>query len=217
MIFPMLMRDITIGVRTSAFPAVLSVHTALLAAFVVLWGGGVPALPGANVYEQQRLVQAALLACLLPWAAVRFGPRGRGDDVVLLSAITGARPSRIVLSQFAALFVLLAAVVVSGLPVMLVARQMAAVPLQTAMADLVPPLGLAALASAAALAWTLGVSDRLAAWLGAAASSVVIVVTLSALFPRGVVALFLFLVGLAGAALSASRADASRRYLSGRS
>ena len=214
MIAAMLARDVTIGMRTAAFAAALATHAALLAAFIVLWGGGVPTLPGANLYEQQRLVQTALLACLLPWAAARCGPGHRGDDMVLLSALAAARPSRIVRAQFAALFALLAAVGVSGLPLMLLAAQMAAVPLQTVLVDLLPVLGIAALAAAAAVVWTSGQADSLAAWLGATASSVLIVAALAIVVPRGTGTLGLFAIGLTGTAACASRADVSRRYLS---
>lgn len=217
MIPAMLSREVTIGIRTPAFAVVLSLHAAMLAAFVVLWGGGVPLLPGENLYEQQRLVQAVALAGLLPWAAARCGAGYRGDDLVLLSALTAARPSRVVMVQAAALFILLAAVVAAGLPLMLLARQIAAVPMQTALADLLPALGLAAIAGGSSLAWTLRRSDPLAAWLGATASTILAAALIGSLFPRPAATLLMFGTGIAATALCAARADVSSRYLSGRS
>ena len=211
-----LVRDITIGLRTRAFAAALGGHTALLAAFIALWDGGVPMLPGANVYEQQRLVQMIVLACLLPWAAARCAPSERGDAMVLLSAIAADRPSRIVTAQFAARMVLLAAIVLAGFPLMLVARDLAAQPFARALYDIVPLFGVAAMAACSSLVWTLGHPDRLTAWIGATASTMAAVVLVGVLLPAGALAGALLLISLAGLALTASRADVSLRYLSER-
>jgi hypothetical protein len=211
-----LIRDMSIGMRTRAFAAALAVHVALLAAFIVLWDGGVPMLPGANVYEQQRLLQTSLLVCLLPWAAVRCAPSDRGDEMVLLSAITGDRPSRIVTAQFAARAVLLAAIALSGLPLMLVAGDLAAQPLARPLTDVVPVLALATMASCSSVWWTLGHPDRLTAWLGATASTGAAVVLVGLLLPPGTMAAGFLAISIAGAAVAASRSDASLRYLSER-
>ena len=212
----LLARDVTIGMRTRAFAAVLCVHAALLAAFILLWDGGVPMLPGANVYQQQRLVQLIVLLCLLPWAAVRCAPSARGDELVLLSAIIADRPSGIVSAQFGARLVLLAVVVLSGLPLMLLSGALAAQPVERAVADVIPALGVAAIASSASVWWTLGQAARLAAWLGAAASTAIAVAAVAMLLPAGAMAGALSLISVAGVAASASRANLSLRYLSER-
>ena len=213
---PVLVRDTTIGMRTRAFAAALAVHAALLAAFILLWDGGVPMLPGANVYEQQRLVQGILLACLLPWAAVRCAPSDRGDEMVLLSAFAAERPSRIVTAQFAARLVLLTTVVLGGLPLMLIAHDLAAESLVRVAADLAPSLGLAVVASASSLWWTLIHPDRLVSWLGATASTIATVALVGVLFPPGMKAAGLLATGAAGVAIVAGRANLSFRYLSER-
>ncbi len=211
-----LVRDVTLGMRTRAFAAALGAHGVLLAAFIMLWEGGVPMLPGANVYEQQRLVQMTLLVCLLPWAAARCAPAERGDQMVLLSAIAGDRPSRIVVAQLAARMVLLAAIVLGGLPLMLLGRDLAAQPLARTLADVVPVLGLAAVAASSSLWWTLGHPDRLTAWLGATGSTAMAVTLAGWLLPGGTMAIGLVVISVAGAAVAASRADVSLRYLSER-
>ena len=212
----MFVRDLTIGMRTRAFAMALAVHAALLATFIVLWDGGVPMLPGANVYQQQRLVQMIALVCLLPWAACRCAPTERGDDMVLLSAMTAERPSRIVIAQFAALVVLLAAIVLCGLPLMLVARDLAAQPLARVMADVVPVLALATVASSASLCWTLGHPDRLVAWLGATGSTAGSFALLTVVLPAGATAPGLLLLSVVAAAAAASRSNISLHYLSER-
>ena len=209
-------RDMTIALRTRAFAAALGVHAALLAAFIVLWDGGVPMLPGANLYEQQRLVQSIVLICLLPWAATRCAPSERGDAMVQLSAIAADRPSRIVTAQVVARVVLLAAIVLGGFPLMLVALDLAAQPFSRALADLVPGVGLVAVASSSSVWWTLAHPDRLTAWLGATLSTIAAVAVGGMLFPAGTVTAVLVLVSVAGAAVAASRANVSLRYLSER-
>ena len=216
MIAALIARNVTIGLRTFAFGAVLFVHGALLAAFLVLWDSGVPVLPGANLYEQQRLVQTIVLLLILPWAAARCEPGERGDDLVLLSVMTAARPSRIVIGQAAALFILLGVVVLSGLPLMLIARQIAALPLRGAIVDLLPALGIAAVAAASSLAWSLGQIDRLAGWLGATASAILATTAVAVSLPRQAVAPCLFVIGIAGVAACAARADLSFVHLTER-
>ena len=207
-------RDVTIGTRTRAFAAALAAHTALLAAFIMLWEGGVPMLPGGNVYEQQRLVQGVFLVCLLPWAAVRCAPSDRGDGLVLLSALAADRPSSVVAAQFAARAVLLVAIVISALPVMLLARDLAALPLSRVMADLLPPLAIAAVAASASVWWTLALPDRIVAWLGTTATTLIAVALGGLLRSPAGTAAALLIISMIGVTASATRANASLRYLS---
>ena len=209
----LLMRDATIGVRTIAFGTALVAHGTLLYAFLLLWSGGVPLLPGGDLYEQQRLVQLVVLACLLPWAATRLGPAEHGDDVVVLAVTTAARPSRIMLARGIALVVLLAIVVLVGFPMMLVAAQIAAVPLRTALMGLFPAFGVAAVAAASALMWSLEGPHRLAVWLGATASTLLVVMTTIAALPGWAGGPGLFLISLGAAFATAARADATRLHL----
>jgi len=208
----MLSRDLTIGMRTPAFAAAAGLHAGLLAGFILLWGSGVPRFPGENVYEQQRLVQAFLLTCLLPWAAVRCGPCDRGSDLTMLAVITGSRPSRLVLAQFAGLLVLLGLIVFSGIPMMLVTSQMAAVSLERVLVDSLATLALAAIAAASTLAWTHASADRFAAWIGATVSTAGVVV-LAAMLPLRTVPAVLIVASIALAMACAARANTSAVYL----
>jgi hypothetical protein len=209
----MLARDLTIGMRTRAFVMVLTAHVALLAAFVLVWSGGVPTLPGENVYEQQRLFQAVVLACLLPWAAVRCGPGDRGAGLTMLAMVTARPPAGLVRMQCAALFIMLAAAVLAGLPVMLVTGQLAAVPIAQTLVDTMPMLALAAFAATNATIWSLMHADRLAVWLGATISTAVIASIAAMSLPRDAATAVLFIVSLVGAAVAAGRADAALLYL----
>ena len=212
MLAAMITRDLTIGLRTPAFAVVTGLHAALLAGFLLLWGSGVPRFPGENVYEQQRLIQTWLLVCLLPWAAVRCGPCDRGSDLTMLAVITASRPSRVVMAQFVALLALLGFIVASGIPVMLVTRQVASIPLNRVALDTAGTLALAAIAAATALAWTHLSVDRFVAWIGATVSTAAVVAMVSMLPPPTASAVLL-VTGIALAMVCAARANTTAAYL----
>lgn len=209
-----LLRDLIIALRTGGLSIAIFVHTAVLTTFIVLWGGGVPTLPGDNVYEQQRLVQTGLLTLLLPWAAIRCGAAERGDALVAVSALTAIKPSRIVIGRAAAQFLVLSVIVLCGVPMMIIAKQMSALPLRQPLFDILPALGLAAVSAAAATGWELEVSDRLGAWLAAAAVTIATVALVGGSLPRVTAAPVLFAAAVAGAVTCAGRADRVQRYLS---
>lgn len=211
----MFARDVAIAVRRPAFAAVVSAHVALLAGFVLVWGDmRVPVLSGDTVYEQQRTIEWALLALLLPWSAARsIATEGR-DDFVRLSVLTGVQPGRLLLGKLSGSFAALALLVLSALPVAVLAQQMSAVPLSRVMADLVPSLGFAALVCLVTFWWMAVVRDRLAAWLAAAGSTVVILTAAhSALRTDAALTAGLVAFSIAGAAALAAHAQASWRYL----
>jgi hypothetical protein len=212
MLAAMMTRDLTIGLRTPAVAIVAGLHAGLLAGFLMLWGSGVPRFPGENVYEQQRLVQTWLLVCLLPWAAVRCGPCDRGSDLTMLAVITASRPSRVVMAQFAALLALLGLVVSSGIPMMLVTRQVASVPLDRVLLDAAGALALAAIAAAITIAWTHVSTDRFVAWIGATVSTAAVVAMVSML-PTPTAPAVLLVVGIVLAMVCAARANTSATYL----
>ncbi len=210
------LREVTAGTRTRAFAAALGVHAALLAAFVVLWSGGVPLLPGSNLYEQQRLVDAVLLLSLLPWVVARCGADERGDRLVAISAFTATRPSRILLARFLARTSAALAVGLAGLPLMIAAQQISAVPLGSVARDLLPLTGLAMLASAASLVWSLLSSGVILAWAFATASTVLVAIWTGRSCRRPVAAIVLAAFAVAAIASCMARADTSIRYLSER-
>lgn len=212
MVAAMITRDLTIGLRTPAFAISAGLHAGLLAAFLMLWGSGVPRFPGENVYEQQRLIHTWLLVGLLPWAAVRCGPCDRGSALTMLAVITASRPSRVVMAQFAALLALLGLIVASGIPMMLVTRQVASVPIERVLLDTAGALALAAIAAATALAWTHVTADRFVAWIGATVSTAA-VVTMVSMLPPPTAPAVLLVASVALAMACATRANTRAVYL----
>ncbi len=210
------LREVTVGTRTRAFAAALGVHAALLAAFVVLWSGGVPLLPGSNLYEQQRLVDAVILLALLPWVAARCGAEERGDGLVVMSALTATRPSRILLARFFARTCAALAVGLAGIPLMIAAQQMSAVPLGRIAIDLLPLAALAMLASAASLWGNLLSPGVILAWTFATASTALVTVWTGRAVPAPVLPLVLAMLAAVATASCMARADTTLRYLSER-
>lgn len=210
----LLLLDITVGTRTRAFAMALGIHAALLAAFVVLWSGGVPLLPGANLYEQQRLIDWIFLVAILPWVAARCGGDERGDRLVILSALAATPPSRVLLARFVARACAASAVALAGLPLMLIAQQIAAVPVTRVLVDLLPLVALAAIASAASLCWSIQSNDVVLAWACATASTSAVVFVMTRALPAGVAMMALVLAAALAAGSCAARSNTSLRYLS---
>jgi hypothetical protein len=205
-------RELGAVARSRILCVAVAVHVSVLAAFLLLWGGGMPVLTGSNVYEQLLVVQRALLAILLPWTAIRCAAAARGDDLVLLAAATATPPSRVLLGQCAGRFAALSAVVTAGLPAAIVAQQASAVPLARMTADVLPLLGVCAVTSLIASASMLACRSRVAAWMWAS-GLVLAVGWLLPLAGNAVPWLAPAVIGGGGAAL-AMLADSRYRYLS---
>jgi hypothetical protein len=198
--------------RSRALAVSVAVHVSVLSAFLLLWGGGMPVLPGANVYEQLLLVQRALLAVLLPWTAVRCAAAARGNQLVMLAAATATPPSRVLLGQCAGRCAALAAVVIVGLPPAIVAQQASALPIARIASDALPLLGLCAAASLVASWSMIACRSRVAAWVGASGFVVLITVAASGAGPAAWW-MCAALLGV-GVAVLAAAADSRFQYLS---
>jgi len=160
-------RELAVIARRPALTIALCAYVGLLVGFLLTWSQGVPLLPGATLYDQQRLVDWMLITVMLPWVAVRCtAPDGR-DRLASTSALTALRPSSIVLGKIAGLTGVLALFVCAGLPAVFLAQQMSAVPAIDAARDTAALFGAAALIAASTVSWTLAVDGRLAAWIGA--------------------------------------------------
>ena len=213
MIRAMFLRELTVMLRRPAFTAAVALHAGVLAWFMLTWREGMPHLAGANVYEQQHLVQWAVLAWLFPWAVARLVPIERGDALARLAARMGVAPSQIVTGRVLAIGVSLALIVLSAMPVALLAQQMSAIPLAVVVRDLAPVGGFLLLSAPVTLACVLLCRDRLAGWLAATASCVALLAFAHAAGLSGVAAT----AACAGAGFSATvalgaRANASWRY-----
>ncbi len=161
-------------------------------------------------------MDAGLLLVLLPWVVSRCGADERGDRLVVISAFTATRPSRILLARFLARAAAALAVGLAGLPLMIAAQQMSAVPLGSLVRDLLPLVGLAMLASAASLVWSLLSSGVILAWACGTASTVLIGIWMGRSVPPAPAAAVLAALAVAAVASCMARADTSMRYLSER-
>jgi hypothetical protein len=166
---PFVWRELTIVVRRPAFAAAAAVHAGLLFAFLLLWGEGMPILPGTNVYEQLSFLQGALLVALLPWASARCAAAERGDALVMLAALTATRPSRVLMGQCIGRFAALSTILAAGVPALLLAQQMSAVPGMHVTLGLLPPVLLCGAVSLLTSWFMLANPSRLTGWLWATA------------------------------------------------
>lgn len=215
----LIVREVDVMARRPAFAAAIAVHVGVLALFVLGWGDGVGVslLPGFSFYEQLRLVQAALLALLLPWTAARCMAQERGDDLVLLSALTAIRPSRLLAARAGAVLAGLILVVASGIPIALIAQRMSASGTPRLIRDEGVMISIAMMAWACVL-WARHRSPHaLRGWLGAALSTVAAVAAARMAIPSAVLAAGALAVTGGGAVLLlVARADVALRYLSER-
>src|ERR1041385_2148382 len=108
-------RDMTVMVRTRGFWLAMTAYILLVAAFVIVWGEGVPVLDG-TVFDQGVVVQLGLLSVVLSWTAARCSGSDQRRSLVLESVTTATRPSRLVAAKCIALSAGLAILVVAAIP-----------------------------------------------------------------------------------------------------
>ena len=209
-------RELDVMARRTPFAVSVIVHAGLLALFVLGWanGRGVPLLPDLSFYEQTRVVQAGLLALLLPWTAARCVASEHGNELVLLSALTGLAPSRLIAARAGAGLAGLVLVVASGLPIVLIAQRMSAVDMPRLVRDEAVMIAIAMMAWACVL-WARHLSaSALRGWLGATMVTLGIIATAGVAMPSAVMAAgALAAIGGAAVLMLMARADVSLRYL----
>jgi hypothetical protein len=209
-------RELDVMARRTAFAVATTVHAGLLALFILAWGDGrgVPLLPELSFYEQTRLLQAGLLALLLPWAAARCAAPERGNDLVLLSALTGLAPSRLVAARACAGLAGLVLIVATGLPIAVIAQRMSDVEMPRLIRDEAVMIALALMAWACVL-WAQHLSaSALRGWLSATILVIALTAATARAAPSAVLAAGIFaLVGGAAVLVLIARADVSLRYL----
>jgi hypothetical protein len=212
---PIFTREIMVMSRRAPFGVATCTYVGLLVGFVVVWRDGVPVLPGTSVSEQLALVQGVLLIFFLPWIAVRCMAAERGDDFVRLSARSAVQPGRLLLAKMAAAFTALAFVVLSGLPIALLAKQMSAVPISAVMRNEAALLTFSAATCVLSVCWHQACRNRLAGWMAATGSMGVIFLIARQAWPDALGAAAAFAsVAIVGAVSCARRAESSLRYLS---
>ncbi|MGE0392527.1 MAG: hypothetical protein AB7I25_08015 [Vicinamibacterales bacterium] len=143
-----------------------AVPAGVVALFVLTWGDGTGATawPAWTFYDQARLVEILALLWALPWMAGRaLPPRARADEI-RLSALTGAAPSRLLLARGGAALLATTVTVLFPVPIAILAQRMSGGSLARVAADDAVLLGLACLASVAALWIERRVASPAAAW-----------------------------------------------------
>jgi hypothetical protein len=208
----LLLRELTIATRRTSFIACVIAHLALLSAFLLVWPAGVPLMHG-SVYEQARLIDAVVLAWVLPWAAIRLAAASDADARARLAVLSGAPPSVMALAALLATAAVLAFITLTGLPLLLRAQQMSAEPWTRVARDEIALAGFACAVAAISAAATI-VRDRLWRWLLAAAVTMLLAGGTARIVHRSLEAA----VGFAGVAvvvalLVVQHARASGRYL----
>jgi len=162
-----IVRELIVMARTPALPVAIFAYVGLLLAFVLAWPAGVPVSTHSSVYTQLGVLQWGLLAAISPWAVTRASAMEHRDALVALSAATARRPSVHLASKVVAALIALITLEVSGVPVAVLAQQMAASPIALVPRDLLSQFGFAILVAVATVAWAVGVNNPLAAWAGA--------------------------------------------------
>jgi hypothetical protein len=211
-----MLREALVAARKPALVTTAVVCVALLALFPVAWGvRGIPTLDGASLYDQQFRLEWILALMLLPWTAARVIASERGDDLVGLSVVTAIPPSRVLLARLLAATAAVALVVGGGLPVVISTQQMSAVSVSRMIGNQFGLLAFALPVAVVTVWWMQIAADRLLGWLGAAATTLGLVVLARLAFATmDQAAAALAVVSVAAGAVLLNRADVWWRYMS---
>ena len=212
------LREALVAARRPALVSAAVVSATLLALFPVMWGvRGIPTFGGISLYDQQFRLEWILALVLLPWTAARVIATERGDDLVGLSALTAVQPSRLLLARLVAATIALVAVIAGALPVVISAQQMSAVVASRLVVDQLALLAFALPAATITVWWMQMTTDRLLGWLGAAATTLVVVALARlSVATMNQTAVALMTISIVAAAILITRADVRWRYLSER-
>ncbi|HMJ83742.1 MAG TPA: hypothetical protein VK504_11270 [Vicinamibacterales bacterium] len=212
------LREALVAARRPALVSAAIVSATLLALFPVAWGArGIPTFGGISLYDQQFRLEWILALVLLPWTAARVIATERGDDLVGLSALTAVQPSRLLLARLVAATIALVAVIAGALPVVISAQQMSAVVASRLVVDQLALLAFALPAATITVWWMQMTTDRLLGWLGASATTLVVVaLTRLSVATMNQAAVALMTISIVAAAILITRADVWWRYLSER-
>lgn len=204
-------RNLVLIVRHQGFLIATALHLAALALFVLIWGDGVPVWRDDPVLVQFLRLDLGLLAVILPWVAIRCSPDESHDALVELATATASRPSRIIAARTAGICAALLTLVLSALPMFVLAQQISALPVVMVVRALVPVAALAILVAVIAVAANVFLAGRLSSWLVATLATIV-TVSATATTARGVTSMLA--VAAVVAVVMTVSADRRLRYLS---
>jgi hypothetical protein len=203
-------RALVLIVRHEGFLIATALHLTVLAAFVLVWGGGVPVWRDDPVLTQFLRVDMVLLAMILPWVAIRCSPDEGPNSLAQLAATTACRPSRIVVAKAAGTAAALMIIALSALPMFVLTQQISALPASMVWQALLPVVALAGMVAALAVVANVCLESRFSSWIVVTVATVVTV----SLVPTTVkVAEMLAVVALATIIMTTA-ADRRLRYLS---
>jgi hypothetical protein len=158
----LLWREITVMTRTRGLWVAMCLQLLALAAFLLVWGDGVPMMTG-NLADQFSTLHTALLLVILPWAAARVV--GDGTTVALVAAVGACVPRQVVASKYVALLTVLLALVTSALPFKILALRISNVEMWRGLLDLPAVAAVCMLVAAIAIASVVAGLSRFAAWV----------------------------------------------------
>jgi hypothetical protein len=164
-------RELIVVARRPALAAAAALYIALLAGVTLIWGLKLPMLTGASFFSMLRVFHSGVLAALMPWVVARCLASDRGDGLVMLSTLAARRPSSIVLAKIVSLTGVLALVVLTGTPAVIIAGKMSALPTSAIARDVASSMSIAVLVSVVTIAWRLRTGDAIAAWIGGAVTT----------------------------------------------
>jgi hypothetical protein len=168
----LLWRDLTVFTRIRALWIVMAAQTLFLSAVLTTWGDGIPALTG-NIVEQFARVHFALSVPLLSWIAARCSG-SRQNEFAVLAAAAATSPFAVIGARAISLFVVLAIMSLTTLPLYLIAVRMTNGALGDA-AMVVTNLSVLLLFVSAVVTTSLANGQtRMVAWLGTAALALVV-------------------------------------------
>lgn len=136
-------RELVAITRTPAYWVSAAVYVVALAAFVVVWGDGIPVVGARSSWEQFAAAQRVFLAVLLPWIAVRCGWSSR-HELALVGFVTAQSPAQSLLAKSIALTASLLGITLSALPVIALMQHIAAVEPLAIVSNAIPPAVIAA-------------------------------------------------------------------------
>ncbi|MGE0593041.1 MAG: hypothetical protein AB7G23_07425 [Vicinamibacterales bacterium] len=205
-------RELVLAATSPALPMAMAAQMAVLLAFLLVWGGGVPTMTGATVLDQLVVIHGVGLLIVMPWALARAVPLDSQESLGLLALLTGRSTTGIVGARLVAMFLVLVAVALAGLPLLVIGQQMAMAPTGTVAWAMGAGLVLGALVSAVGCLWALSGLDRMRVWLGTSLSVWLAAGIAGRIWPAGATGLLaLAAVLVVGWLVLRVRGDASAR------